>query len=76
MATELKALHLADLHARAAAAGIQGYRRMRREELIEILSEEIVRTMQLLQVTTLDELEPKHVTQLTRFAERRPRDLY
>jgi len=40
MATELKALHLADLHARAAAAGIPGYRRMRREELIEILSEE------------------------------------
>jgi transcription termination factor Rho len=40
MATELNDLHLADLHARAAAAGIQGYRLMRREQLIEILSEE------------------------------------
>jgi hypothetical protein len=39
-------------------------------------SEQIVHTMQLLQVTTLDELEPKHVTRLTRLAERRPRDLY
>jgi hypothetical protein len=29
--------------------------------------------MKLLQVTTLDELEPKHVTQLTRFADLRPR---
>jgi L-lactate dehydrogenase (cytochrome) len=53
------------------AGGREGVDRM-----IEILSEQIVRTMQLLQVTTLDELEPKHVTQLTRFAERRPRDLY
>ena len=40
MAAELKDMHLADLHARAAAAGIVGYRLMRREELIEILSEE------------------------------------
>jgi L-lactate dehydrogenase (cytochrome) len=53
------------------AGGREGVDRM-----IEILSEQIVRTMQLLQVTTLDELEPKHVTRLTRFAERRPRDLY
>ena len=45
------------------AGGRQGVDRM-----IEILSEEIVRTMKLLQVTTLDELEPKHVTQLTRFS--------
>ena len=29
--------------------------------------------MKLLQVTTLDELEPKHVTQLTRFTDLRPR---
>jgi hypothetical protein len=32
-----------------------------------------VRTMKLLQVTTLDELEPKHVTQLSRFADLRAR---
>src|SRR3712207_3984794 len=43
------------------AGGRQGVDRM-----IEILSEQIVRTMKLLQVRTLDELEPKHVTQLTR----------
>ena len=50
------------------AGGREGVDRM-----IEILSEQIVRTMKLLQVTTLDELEPKHVTQLTRFADLRPR---
>ncbi len=50
------------------AGGRQGVDRM-----IEILSEEIVRTMKLLQVTTLEELEPKHVTQLTRFTDLRPR---
>ena len=50
------------------AGGRQGVDRM-----IEILSEEIVRTMKLLQVTTLDELEPKHVTQLSRFSDLRPR---
>jgi transcription termination factor Rho len=37
-ATELKDLHLADLHERAAARGVSGYRLMRREELIEALS--------------------------------------
>ena len=40
MATDLKDMHLADLHARAAAAGIEGYRLMRREQLVELLSEE------------------------------------
>jgi L-lactate dehydrogenase (cytochrome) len=50
------------------AGGRQGVDRM-----IEILSEQVVRTMKLLQVTTLDELEPKHVTQLSRFADLRPR---
>jgi transcription termination factor Rho len=39
MATDLKDLHLADLHERAAAAGIDGYRRLRRDELIERLGE-------------------------------------
>lgn len=40
MAAELKDLHLADLHERAAAAGISGYRLMRREVLIERLADE------------------------------------
>ena len=38
MAEELEELHLADLHERAAEAGISGYRLMRREELIAALS--------------------------------------
>ncbi len=37
MAAQLEDLHLADLHARAAAAGVPGYRKLRREELIEAL---------------------------------------
>jgi L-lactate dehydrogenase (cytochrome) len=36
------------------------------DRAIEILSEEIVRTMKLLGVKSLDELEPGHVTQLRR----------
>ncbi len=40
------------------------------DRAIEILSEQIERTMRLLGVTTLDELEPGHVTQLQRTAER------
>lgn len=31
--------HIAELHARAAAAGVEGYRRLRREELIEALGD-------------------------------------
>ena len=38
---------------------------------IEILSEQVRRTMQLLQVETIDELGPQHVTQLTRLAPRK-----
>ena len=37
---------------------------------IEILAEQVRRTMQLLQVETIHELSPKHVTQLTRLAPR------
>lgn len=37
---------------------------------IEILTEQVRRTMQLLQVETIDELSPKHVTQLTRLTPR------
>jgi transcription termination factor Rho len=40
MATDLNDLHLADLYQRAAAAGIEGYRLLRRDQLIERLSEE------------------------------------
>src|SRR3954452_18330771 len=40
MASDLQDLHLADLHERAADAGISGYRLMRREELITALSGE------------------------------------
>lgn len=40
------------------------------DRAIEILSEQIERTMRLLGVTTLDELEPGHVTQLQRTAAR------
>ena len=39
---------------------------------IEILAEQVRRTMQLLQVETIDELSPKHVTQLTRLTPRTP----
>ena len=37
---------------------------------IEILAEQVRRTMQLLQVETINELSPKHVTQLTRLTPR------
>lgn len=40
------------------------------DRTIEILSAEIIRTMQLLGVSTLDELEPSHVTQLVRLEPR------
>ncbi|MDQ1589296.1 MAG: hypothetical protein QOJ77_2461 [Microbacteriaceae bacterium] len=43
------------------AGGREGVDRM-----IQILSGEVARTMRLLGVATLDELEPKHVTQLAR----------
>jgi transcription termination factor Rho len=38
-ASELSELHLAELHERAAAAGIEGFRLLRREELIERLED-------------------------------------
>ena len=50
------------------AGGREGVDRM-----IEILSDEVIRTMKLLGVSSLDELEPRHVTQLTRLAPVRPR---
>jgi transcription termination factor Rho len=39
MAAQLEDLHLADLHRRAAAAGVRGYRKLDRERLIEALGE-------------------------------------
>ena len=41
------------------------------ERAIDILSTQVSRTMRLLGVTSLDELKPRHVTQLRRLA---PRD--
>jgi L-lactate dehydrogenase (cytochrome) len=40
------------------------------DRTIEILSEQVVRTMRLLQVSELAELTPAHVTQLQRLAPR------
>jgi len=40
------------------------------DRAIEILSDQIVRTMKLLEVTSIEELEPKHVTQLQRLVAR------
>ncbi|MEO7586507.1 MAG: alpha-hydroxy acid oxidase [Arachnia sp.] len=40
------------------------------DRAIEILSDQIVRTMRLLGVTSIHELEPRHVTQLVRLAPR------
>lgn len=47
------------------AGGREGVDRM-----IAILREQIIRTMQLLEVSTLEELEPRHVTQLVRMVPR------
>lgn len=43
------------------AGGLEGVERM-----IEILSEQVIRTMKLLQVGSVAELRPEHVSQLTR----------
>jgi L-lactate dehydrogenase (cytochrome) len=51
---------------RAYLYGLMAGGRAGVDRMIEILSDEIVRTMKLLGVTTLDELEPGHVTQLRR----------
>jgi L-lactate dehydrogenase (cytochrome) len=40
------------------------------DRAIEILYDQIVRTMKLLEVTSIEELEPKHVTQLQRLVPR------
>ena len=47
------------------AGGREGVDRM-----IQILSDQVIRTMKLLQVTSVEELEPRHVTQLRRLVPR------
>jgi L-lactate dehydrogenase (cytochrome) len=49
---------------RAYLYGLMAGGRAGVDRAIEILSDEIVRTMKLLGVRSLDELEPTHVTQL------------
>lgn len=51
---------------RAYLYGLMAGGRAGVDRAIEILSEEIVRTMKLLGVSSIEELEPRHVTQLTR----------
>src|SRR5699024_10918294 len=55
---------------RAYLYGLMAGGRQGGARTIEILSAEIVRTMKLLGVHRLDELEPKHVTQLHRLLPR------
>lgn len=52
---------------RAYLYGLMAGGRAGADRTIQILSEQIVRTMRLLGVSTLDELEPAHVTQLARY---------
>jgi L-lactate dehydrogenase (cytochrome) len=44
------------------------------DRVIEILADQVARTMKLLQVSTIEELDPSHVTQLTRLQRVEPSD--
>jgi L-lactate dehydrogenase (cytochrome) len=55
---------------RAYLYGLMAGGRAGVDRTIEILSEQVVRTMKLLQVSELAELSPRHVTQLQRLAPR------
>lgn len=55
---------------RAYLYGLMAGGRAGVDRTISILSEQIVRTMKLLQVNSIEELSPAHVTQLTRLAPR------
>lgn len=57
---------------RAYLYGLMAGGRQGVDRTITILSEQIVRTMKLLGAHSLDELEPKHVTQLQRLVPRQP----
>ncbi len=52
---------------RAYLYGLMAGGRQGVDRAIDILADQVRRTMQLLQVRTLEELNPSHVTQLTRF---------
>ena len=56
---------------RAYLYGLMAGGRQGVDRTIEILTEEMVRTMKLLQVTSVEELAPSHVTQLRRLTPRR-----
>jgi isopentenyl diphosphate isomerase/L-lactate dehydrogenase-like FMN-dependent dehydrogenase len=56
---------------RAYLYGLMAGGRLGVDRTIEILSSDIIRTMKLLGVTSLEELEPAHVTQLQRLVPRR-----
>ena len=56
---------------RAYLYGLMAGGRQGVDRAIEILSAQVVRTMKLLQVTSVAELEPRHVTQLERLTPRR-----
>ncbi|WP_026819202.1 alpha-hydroxy acid oxidase [Arthrobacter castelli] len=55
---------------RAYLYGLMAGGRAGVDRAISILAEQVTRTMQLLEVNTVDELGPEHVTQLTRLAPR------
>ena len=59
---------------RAYLYGLMAGGRAGVDRSIEILSSEVVRTMKLLGVGTIDELEPGHVTQLRRLAPMDPKE--
>ncbi len=56
---------------RAYLYGLMAGGRAGVDRAIQILSTEVVRTMKLLGVTSIEELEPRHVTQLERLVPRR-----
>jgi len=56
---------------RAYLYGLMAGGRQGVDRTIEILSDQIVRTMKLLEVASIEELEPRHVTQLERLVPRR-----
>jgi L-lactate dehydrogenase (cytochrome) len=55
------------LTGRAYLYGLMAGGREGVDRAIEILADQVVRTMKLLQVATIEELSPSHVTQLSRF---------
>jgi L-lactate dehydrogenase (cytochrome) len=56
---------------RAYLYGLMAGGRAGVDRAIQILSDQVVRTMKLLEVTSIAELDPKHVTQLQRLVPRR-----